>query len=123
MMIDFRRPLSPHLQIYKPQLTSVLSITHRMSGMVLGKGAGLLTIWLLLVAFAPMTADWILSYQETWVFRLVVAVFVWALMYHGLNGVRHLFWDWGRGFELRTAMLTGWLVLLTSFAATAWVML
>ena len=122
-MIDFRRPLSPHLQIYKPQLTSVLSITHRMSGMVLGKGAGLLTIWLLLVAFAPMTADWILSYQETWVFRLVVAVFVWALMYHGLNGVRHLFWDWGRGFELRTAMLTGWLVLLTSFAATAWVML
>ncbi len=117
------RPLSPHLQVYRPQFTSVLSILHRMTGVALGLGAMALVYWLAAAAAGP---DWFQGARAaagSWLGWLVLLGFTWALFYHLCNGIRHLFWDVGLGFELSTARLTGWGVVLASFGLTgaAWV--
>ena len=122
-MVQDDRPLSPHLQVYRPQFTSVLSILHRMTGVALGLGALLLVYWLAAAAAGP---EWFKSARAlagSWLGWLVLLGFTWALFYHLCNGIRHLFWDIGMGFELTTARLTGWCVVLISFALTgaAWI--
>ncbi|MDX1483829.1 MAG: succinate dehydrogenase, cytochrome b556 subunit [Alphaproteobacteria bacterium] len=121
-MAQENRPLSPHLQIYRPQFTSVLSILHRMTGVVLGLGALLLVYWLAAAAAGPQWFDQARSIAGSWLGELVLLGFTWALFYHLLNGIRHLFWDIGMGFELATARLTGWAVAILSLVLTgaAW---
>ncbi|MDE0058186.1 MAG: succinate dehydrogenase, cytochrome b556 subunit [Defluviicoccus sp.] len=105
------RPLSPHLQVYRPQITSVLSIAHRASGVVLAAGLVLLLWWL---AAAASGGDAFATVQEaagSFLGRLFLFGWTFALFYHLCNGIRHLFWDMGRGFELATVSLTGWLAL------------
>ena len=97
-----KRPLSPHLQIYRPQLTMVLSIFHRMTGVGLALGAVLVVWWLIAAATGPeyfATVDGLLT---SWVGLLVLLGMTWALAYHLLNGSRHLFWGMGYGFEMET---------------------
>lgn len=117
------RPLSPHLQIYRPQITSILSILHRLTGIALGLGALLLVYWLAAVAAGPHAFAQAQAVAGSWLGWLVLLGFTWALFYHLCNGIRHLFWDVGLGFELSTVRLTGWCVLLASLALTgaAWV--
>ncbi len=117
------RPLSPHLQVYRPQFTSVLSILHRLTGVALGLGALLLVYWLAAAAAGPAWFEGARAVAGSWFGWLVLLGFTWALFYHLCNGIRHLFWDIGMGFELATARLTGWCVVLASFALTgaAWV--
>ena len=117
-----RRPLSPHLQIYKPQLTSVLSISHRITGVGLAAGTLLLTWWLLAAAAGPEAFATVQGVLGSWIGYLILFGFSYALMYHLCNGVRHLFWDAGRGFELPTVYKTGWAVVIGSAALTviAW---
>jgi succinate dehydrogenase / fumarate reductase cytochrome b subunit len=122
-MVQDDRPLSPHLQVYRPQITSVLSILHRITGVALGGGALLLVYWLAAVAAGP---DWFAQAQAfagSWFGQFVLLGFTWALFYHLCNGIRHLFWDAGFGFELTTARLTGWCVVLFSVVLTgaAWI--
>ncbi|HUO82116.1 MAG TPA: succinate dehydrogenase, cytochrome b556 subunit, partial [Gammaproteobacteria bacterium] len=101
MHSDDRRPLSPHLQIYKPQLTSVLSILHRFTGVGLSFAALLLVYWLIALARGPAAyADAIGLFGSGFVRLLLVAV-SFCFFYHLCNGVRHLFWDAGYGFEIR----------------------
>jgi succinate dehydrogenase / fumarate reductase cytochrome b subunit len=116
------RPLSPHLQIYRWQWTMLLSITHRMTGMALAGGALLLVGWLIAAAAGPETYAWAQVVVGHWVGRLVLLGFTWALFYHLANGIRHLCWDAGKGFELTTGYGSGWLMLLASWALTglAW---
>jgi succinate dehydrogenase / fumarate reductase cytochrome b subunit len=116
------RPLSPHLQVYNPQFTSVLSILHRMTGVALGLGAVLLTCWLAAAAAGPEWFAVARGAAQTPLGWLVLLGFTWALFYHLCNGIRHLFWDIGMGFELPTARASGYLVALASFALTglAW---
>lgn len=113
------RPLSPNLQIYRPQLTSVLSITHRLTGVVLGVGAVLLVIWLMTVAAGPRSYA-ALNDSLGSPFGLVL-LFAWtfSLFYHLCNGIRHLVWDAGFGFELLTIYASGWAVLIASILLTA----
>lgn len=116
------RPLSPHLQIYRPQLTSVLSITHRATGLALVIGTLVLVYWLLAAASG---ADAYASAQAllgSWLGRIVLLGFSFALFYHLCNGIRHLFWDAGLGFELKTAYASGHAVIVASIAMTviAW---
>lgn len=97
------RPLSPHLQIYRPQWTWVPSILHRMAGVGLMLGGVLVVWWLLAAAAGPQafaTADGLIT---SWLGHLVLLGLTWALAYHFLNGVRHLVWDLGYGFEVETA--------------------
>jgi len=117
-----QRPLSPHLQIYRPQLTSVLSITHRATGIALVLGTLLLAYWLLAAASG---AEAYLSAQQllgSWPGRILLLGFSFSLFFHLCNGIRHLFWDVGLGFELKTAYASGKAVIAVSVAMTvlAW---
>lgn len=117
-----QRPLSPHLQIYRPQLTSVLSITHRITGMALVIGTLVLVYWLLAAASGPETYASAQALLGSWFGRVVMLGFSYALFFHMCNGVRHLFWDAGLGFELKTAYASGNAVIAVSIALTviAW---
>lgn len=117
-----RRPLSPHLQIYKPQLTSVLSISHRASGVALAVGTLLLAWWLIAAAAGPEAFAVVQGFLGSWLGYLILFGFSYALMYHLCNGIRHLFWDAGWGFELETVYRSGWATVIASVALTviAW---
>ena len=101
------RPLSPHLTIYRPQITSMTSILTRVTGNALIVGAVLVIWWLLAAATGPEAfarADFVLT---SWFGDVVLALSVWALWYHTLAGIRHLYWDLGRGLEIETAEALG----------------
>ena len=112
------RPLSPHLQIYKPQITSVLSILHRMTGVGLALGALMLVYWLNAAAYGPEAFGRAQEFLSGWFGNLLLLGWTWALFYHLCNGVRHMFWDTGRGLELPQVQLTGWLVVIFSVVFT-----
>lgn len=102
------RPLSPHLQIYRPQLTSVTSILTRISGNALIVGALMLVWWLLAAATSPeyfAVVDGLWTSVFGWLVQLGT---IWALWYHALAGARHLYWDTGRGLDIETAEKLGW---------------
>jgi succinate dehydrogenase / fumarate reductase cytochrome b subunit len=112
------RPLSPHLQVYRPQMTSVLSITHRLTGIALAAGAVLFAYWLTAAAYGPGAFENAQAFMASIVGRLVLFGFTLSLFFHLCNGVRHLFWDAGWGFELPVLRATGWLVLAVSVILT-----
>ncbi len=117
------RPLSPHLQVYRLIFTMVLSGLHRITGLVLGLGSLLLAYWLIALASGPdafATAQWLFG---SWFGRLVVLGFTFSLFYHLCNGVRHLWWDTGRGLEIDEARRSGVMVVVVSVALTlaAWI--
>lgn len=116
------RPLSPHLQVYRWTVTMASSILHRATGAALGAGTLLLAWWLLAAATGPDAFDVVQDFMTSIVGRLVLFGFTWALMFHFLNGIRHLAWDTGKGFEIKTATTTGWLAVIGSAVLTllAW---
>ena len=93
------RPLSPHLQIYKPMLTMMMSIVHRATGIALYAGMLLLVWWLIAAAAGPNPYATVQWFMETVFGRLILFGYTWALIHHMLGGIRHLIWDTGRGFE------------------------
>ena len=97
-----RRPLSPHLQVYKPMLTMMMSIIHRITGAALYFGMFLLVWWLVAAAAGPAYFDFVNGLFGSWFGRLILFGFTWALLHHMVGGVRHLVWDTGRGFGLDT---------------------
>lgn len=112
-----KRPLSPHLSIYKPQITSVLSITHRLSGVALFVGAILLAWWVVFNTYG--CGSCVNALVGSTVGQIFLGLWSLALYYHLLNGVRHLFWDIGKGYELKTLYRSGYFVLFGSVALTA----
>lgn len=117
-----KRPLSPHLQVYRPQITSVLSISHRFTGGVLAVGLLLLVYWLAALAAGEAAYANALGILGSWPVQVVLFLGVFAFFYHLCNGIRHLWWDTGRGFEIAQVYRSGWIVLLASAALTliAW---
>ncbi|HMA14310.1 MAG: succinate dehydrogenase, cytochrome b556 subunit [Bacteroidota bacterium] len=122
-MISSRRPLSPHLQVYRPQITSTLSILHRLTGIALAAGTLLLTWWLAALASGPEAFAAAQDFIGSLIGRLMLFGWSFALFYHLCNGIRHLAWDAGYGYEIDTATRTGWLVVAGAVALTlvAWV--
>lgn len=112
------RPLSPHLQVYKWQWTMLLSIVHRATGVALAVGTLLLVWWLLALAAGPDEFAFVQSTVASIVGRLVMFGWTWSLFYHLFNGIRHLVWDVGWGFDLAVAKASGWVVVVTAFVAT-----
>jgi len=104
------RPLSPHLQVYKPIPTMVMSIVHRITGAALYFGTVLVAWWLIAAATGEAYYDWVSWFFGTLVGRLILFGYTWALMHHMLGGLRHFMWDMGRGYEkhfsTRLALLT-----------------
>ena len=93
------RPLSPHLQIYKPIPTMMMSISHRITGMTLYAGTLLVAWWLIAAASGPAYFEWVNGIYGSFLGRLILFGFTFALIHHMLGGVKHLFWDMGYGFE------------------------
>jgi len=112
------RPLSPHLQVYRPQLTSVLSILHRATGIALSVGALYLAIWVMYAAGGARGYEAFQSFNGSILGRILLGGWLFSAFYHLCNGIRHLFWDAGYGFELRDAYRSGWIVVAVSLIAT-----
>lgn len=117
------RPLSPHLTIYRPQFTSITSILTRITGNALLVGALLVVWWLLAAASGPEYFAIADAVMTSWFGKLIMIGSLWALSYHFLAGLRHLYWDTGRGFDLEQAKLLAGLVVGGSFALTIFALL
>jgi len=113
------RPLSPHLQVYRPQLTSVMSIMHRASGAVLATGSLLVALWLVALAAGTTVFNPVADAIQHPLGQLVVLGYSLALVYHGLNGIRHLMWDLRIGLEIKQVYQSGYLVLGLTVLVTA----
>jgi succinate dehydrogenase / fumarate reductase cytochrome b subunit len=112
------RPLSPHLQVYRPQLTSVLSLIHRATGILLSMGL-LVIVWMIAALHRGYLAYWFFQdVMGSIVGQLFLVAWTWALFFHLLNGLRHLGWDAGWGLDLKTAYRTGWTVVIGSVVLT-----
>ncbi len=112
------RPLSPHISIYRPQLTSISSILTRITGNALIVGAVLVVWWFLAAATSPSyfaLADAVIA---SWPGDIVMVLSLWALWYHALAGARHLIWDSGRGLDMAVAERLGWAVIIGSVVLT-----
>ncbi len=118
------RPQSPNIQIYRPQLTSVLSIANRITGVVLSLGAVGLVIWLSAVAAGPDTYAVVRRAIASWPGQIVLFACTFAFFLHLCGGLRHLVWDTVHGFALRSIYLSGWIVVAMSAGLTiaAWVL-
>jgi succinate dehydrogenase / fumarate reductase, cytochrome b subunit len=101
------RPLSPHLQIYRPMLSMTMSIMHRITGVALAIGMIGLVWWFIAASISDSYFGLVQGFFHHWFGRLILFGFTWTLMHHMLGGLRHFIWDTGRGFELKTVE---WLV-------------
>ncbi len=117
------RPLSPNIQIYRPQLTSVLSIANRITGIVVSIAAVVLVIGLVAAASGPGAYARFLDVIGSWPGRLLAFVATFAFFLHLCGGIRHLYWDTARGLELGPVYASGWLVVIASIVLTvaAWI--
>ena len=112
------RPLSPHLTIYRPQLTSITSILIRITGNALIFSVFLIICWLFSAATSPQYFEVVDAIMNSWFGKLVLISSLWAVWYHLLGGLRHLVWDRAIGLDLKTAEYLGWSVITGSFVLT-----
>lgn len=113
------RPLSPHLQVYRLPMLAILSILHRATGIALSVGALYLAVWVICASASPRTYAAFQDFNASIVGRFVLGGWLFSTFFHLCNGIRHLFWDAGYGFELKDADRSGWIVVVVSLVATA----
>jgi succinate dehydrogenase / fumarate reductase cytochrome b subunit len=113
------RPLSPHLQIYRPQINMVMSVFHRLTGSALYFGAALIAWWLIAAATGPDYFAFVNGLFATWVGMIVIVGYTWALIHHLLGGLRHLIWDTGAGLDIASVNLLSWGTIVLSLLLTA----
>lgn len=112
------RPLSPHIQIYKPLINMVMSILHRITGAALYFGTLLLAWWLIAAATSPQYFNYVSSWFQTLPGQLIMIGYTWALLLHMLGGLRHFLWDTGRGYDLGTIDKLSWGSMILSLLGT-----
>ncbi len=117
------RPLSPHLTIYRWPISMTLSILHRTTGVALSVGLVILTIWLLALSTGATAYEPVAALLGSIIGRLLLMGFSFAFFFHLCNGIRHLFWDMGKGFEMRQVTASAWSVVVASSALTLWLWL
>ena len=117
------RPLSPNIQIYRPQLTSVLSIVNRITGVALSAAAVMLVVWLMAAAMGPRPYAVVQSAIGSCIGQVVLFGCTFAFFLHLCGGIRHLVWDTVQGFELRSIYISGWTVVVASvvLSVVAWI--
>ena len=116
--MENNNPLSPHLQIYKWQISSLLSITHRIVGVINFFAIVLICLWAILVVFGQSNYLNINTILNSSFGKFLIISLCWTFSFHILNELRHLFWDAGFGFDLKVAKITGILTLIGSFVLT-----
>jgi succinate dehydrogenase / fumarate reductase, cytochrome b subunit len=114
-------PLSPHLTIYKPQITSILSISHRISGVINFFGMLIILWWIVYISFSTndLTKNYMWKFFSTNLGIYVLIAWSFSLFLHMCTGIRHLFWDAGIGFSLKAVNLSGWSAVIASLILTA----
>ena len=117
-MIDNQNPLSPHLQIYRWHISSLLSITHRISGVINLLALILIFFWLLTLSFGESNYELFLLMINSFIGKFILIGFTWSMSFHLLSGIRHLVWDFGYGFEIKTANISGIIVIISSLILT-----
>ena len=117
-MTNNQNPLSPHLQIYRWNISSLLSITHRISGVINLFSLILIFFWLLVLNLGEIYYELFLLMINSFLGKFILIGFTWSMSFHILSGIRHLAWDMGYGFEIKTANISGILVILSSLVAT-----
>ena len=117
-MNDSKNPLSPHLQIYRWHISSLLSITHRISGVINLLSLILIFFWLIFLSLGENNYQSFLLIINSFIGKFILIGFTWSMSFHLLSGIRHLVWDLGYGFEIKTANITGIIVIISSLALT-----
>jgi len=117
-MTDNQNPLSPHLQIYRWHISSLLSITHRISGVINLLALILIFFWLLFLSFGESNYELFLLIINSFFGKFILIGFTWSMSFHILSGIRHLAWDLGYGFEIKTANISGAIVIILSLLLT-----
>ena len=117
-MNDSNNPLSPHLQIYRWQVSSLLSITHRISGVINLLALIFILFWLLVLSFGENNYELFLISINSFFGKFILIGFTWSMSFHLLSGIRHLVWDLGYGFEIKTANISGVIVIIFSLVLT-----
>ena len=117
-MTDNQNPISPHLQVYRWHISSLLSIAHRILGVINLLSLISIFFFLLILSFGENYYDIFLIFINTFLGKFILIGFTWSMCFHLLSGVRHLVWDMGYGFEIKTANISGVLVILSSLVAT-----
>ena len=118
-MQGVQRPLSPHLQVYRWGITMWLSSLHRISGLLLSVGAFALAVWLIAIASGPQSYATVQQAFGSGAFKVLLVGWTFCFFLHLANGVRHLFWDVGAGFDPKTIQASGWTVIVVAVLATA----
>ena len=117
-MNDSKNPLSPHLQIYRWHISSLLSITHRISGVINLLALILIFFWLLVLSFGESNYELFLLIINSFFGKFILIGFTWSMSFHVLSGIRHLAWDMGYGFEIKTANISGAIAIISSLVLT-----
>ena len=117
-MTDNQNPLSPHLQIYRWHISSLLSITHRIAGVINLFSLILIFFWLLFLSLGESNYELFLLMINSFVGKFILIGFTWSMSFHLLSGIRHLVWDFGYGFEIKTANISGIIVIISSLVLT-----
>ena len=117
-MNDSKNPLSPHLQIYRWHISSLISITHRISGVINLAALILIFFWLIILSFGESNYESFLLIINSFFGKFVLIGFTWSMIFHLLSGIRHLAWDLGYGFEIKTANISGIVVIIFSLVLT-----
>ena len=117
-MNDFNNPLSPHLQIYRWHISSLLSITHRIAGVINLLALIFIFFWLIAVSLGESNYESFLLIINSFFGKFILIGFSWSMIFHLLSGIRHLAWDLGYGFEIKTANISGVVVIISSLVLT-----
>ena len=117
-MNDSQKPLSPHLQIYRWHISSLLSITHRISGIINLVALIFIFFWLLVLSFGANNYEIFLLIINSFFGKFILVGFTWSMSFHVLSGIRHLAWDLGYGFEIKNANISGIAVIILSLVLT-----
>ena len=117
-MKDNKNPISPHLQIYRWHISSLLSITHRISGVINLWSLFLIFFWLVVLSFGENNYELFLIAINSFYGKFILIGFTWSMSFHIFSGIRHLVWDMGYGFEIKTANISGIIVIIASLVLT-----
>jgi len=122
-MNDLKNPLSPHLQIYRWQISSLLSIIHRITGILNLLGLIFISAWISSAGIGENLFEYFSVFLKSFIGKFILIGFTWSMSYHLLSGIRHFFWDLGYGYEIKTANISGIIVIASSLLLTVFLWL
>ena len=122
-MNNSKNPLSPHLQIYRWQISSLLSIIHRITGILNLLGLIFISAWISSAGIGENLFEYFSVFLKSFIGKFILIGFTWSMSYHLLSGIRHFFWDLGYGYEIKTANISGTIVIVSSLLLTVFLWL